>query len=978
VSFEGSSAAGLRFLSDASRAFAEETHDLEKLFAMIVRKVSVLVGGGCVLNVVSDDDREIRAMYFHAATEELHRHIQALVDTMPRTLSSHPALQQLVKTGEPLLVPRVNLDELRPRISAASIEFVRGSDMRSLLIAPLRVAGRSVGTIAATRHGESAAAFTVGDVELVQRLSEHAALAIANARELSARERMADRLQLLAEATRAFSAAGGDVKRVAGTIAETIGAALGDGCVVFVTRSDGTGLEPVGVASIDAAKAAETREALRSTPHTFAAHPLSRHVHETGQALLLAKVDYAAMAGSTTSAYLEKTRALGIHSMMFVSLRVGEQRLGQLALSRMRPDSPSFDEHDLELAKSLADHAALAIVNARSQSRLARLGEAGILGLIVTTLDGRVLEVNDTLLAMIGHDRDDILSGRVPWSGLVPPEWGKVSEEVLGELRSSTHTSARTQELLHKSGARVPVLMGAARLEDDEGEVLSFAFDLSENVRLADAVKALREARASEELFRTFVEAAPEAIVILDGARRILLVNGRTEEIFGFRRTELLGRPFETLVAPDPTGNEELVGRRSDGAELSLEMISRTITTDDGELVSCSIRDVTGRVKAEARFRDLLESAPDGMILIGRDGRIVLVNAQAEKMFGYSREELVGLLVDRLVPERFREHHAGHRFGYFSSPKARPMGAGLDLFALRKDGTEFPAEISLSPIETPDGTFVTAAVRDATEQLLRRQEEIRRKSKDLEEENLRMQEANRLKSEFLANMSHELRTPLNAIIGFSELMHRGKVGELAPQHKEFVGDILASSKHLLQLINDILDLAKVEAGKMEFRPVPVDLTKLVHEVRDIVRGLATQKRLRVSAEIDEAIGPVEVDPARVKQILYNYLSNAIKFTPEDGKITVRISSDGREMFRIDVDDTGIGIAREDMARLFVEFQQLDASSAKKYQGTGLGLAVTKRIAEAHGGRVEVKSEVGKGSTFSAVLPRVSRGKQDDE
>jgi signal transduction histidine kinase len=251
------------------------------------------------------------------------------------------------------------------------------------------------------------------------------------------------------------------------------------------------------------------------------------------------------------------------------------------------------------------------------------------------------------------------------------------------------------------------------------------------------------------------------------------------------------------------------------------------------------------------------------------------------------------------------------------------------------------------------------------------EEELRRKNAELQEQSRWVQNASRLKSEFLANMSHELRTPLNSIIGFAELMHRGKVGPVSAEHEEYLGDILTSSKHLLQLINDVLDLAKVESGKMDFRPESVDLAKLAGEVRDILRGIAAGKRLRVHIDIDPEISTVIVDPSRVKQILFNYLSNAIKFTPENGTVAIRIMLEGPDLFRIDVEDRGVGIAAEDIVKLFVEFQQLDASSGKKHQGTGLGLALTKRLAEAHGGRVEVRSALGKGSIFSAILPCVT-------
>ncbi len=232
--------------------------------------------------------------------------------------------------------------------------------------------------------------------------------------------------------------------------------------------------------------------------------------------------------------------------------------------------------------------------------------------------------------------------------------------------------------------------------------------------------------------------------------------------------------------------------------------------------------------------------------------------------------------------------------------------------------------------------------------------------------------ANRAKSEFLAAMSHELRTPLNAIIGFAQLMHDGRVGAVSPQHREFLADILGSAQHLLQLIGDVLDLAKVEAGKMELRPVPVDVAALVAEVRDGTWAVASRKHMQVECEVDPELAGVTTDPARLKQVLYNYLSNALKFSPEGGQVWIRARPEDGESWRLEVEDHGIGIEPADVARLFQDFEQLDGGTARHHAGTGLGLALTKRLVEMQGGRVGVRSVQGEGSLFYAILPRVGR------
>ena len=241
------------------------------------------------------------------------------------------------------------------------------------------------------------------------------------------------------------------------------------------------------------------------------------------------------------------------------------------------------------------------------------------------------------------------------------------------------------------------------------------------------------------------------------------------------------------------------------------------------------------------------------------------------------------------------------------------------------------------------------------------------------DKNPRSGEENSVNSEFMATLSHDLRTPLNAIIGFASLLHKEKVGPVSAQQKEFLGDILTSSKYLLHLINNILDLAKVESGKIEFCPKPIELKALCAEVRDILRGLSIEKNIDITVSIAPEVATVELDPEKLRQVLFNYVSNAVKFSTEGGHVTVRFLPEKTHQLRLEVEDKGMGIRPEDIKRLFVKFQQLDQGTGKNHAGTGLGLALTKKIVEAQGGTVEVKSVYGVGSSFSATFPRALSG-----
>ena len=410
---------------------------------------------------------------------------------------------------------------------------------------------------------------------------------------------------------------------------------------------------------------------------------------------------------------------------------------------------------------------------------------------------------------------------------------------------------------------------------------------------------------------------------------------------------------MKLLLADDDSLNPKCLGSEPSSNGISDEI--RLTEELNADLYRSKLAEAQMHLQSTA-----LMAAGNGIVITDRHGDIVWVNPAFSKLTGYSSQEVIGrnprLLNSGKHNQRFYEDNwktilSGH------------VWSG-EMVNRRKDGTLYTEEQSITPVKDDEGkvSHFIAIKQDISE---RKQMEQVLRDRDVAEA------ANRLKSEFLANMSHELRTPLNAIIGFSELMHDGKVGPVSAEHKEYLGDILTSSRHLLQLINDILDLSKVEAGRMEFTPEPVELESIIGETRAVLQALSASKRLAVEVEVSPAVERLIIDPAKLKQVLYNYLSNAIKFTPEAGRITVRALAEEDDSFRLEVEDTGIGIREEEIGKLFVEFQQLEAGTTKKHQGTGLGLALTKKIVEAQGGRVGVKSTPDEGSVFYAVLPRVA-------
>jgi len=433
-----------------------------------------------------------------------------------------------------------------------------------------------------------------------------------------------------------------------------------------------------------------------------------------------------------------------------------------------------------------------------------------------------------------------------------------------------------------------------------------------------------------------------------------------------------LGTPitpgFEALVFKASRGIEdiyELTYIRKDGSRFPAVVSVTALRDAQNAIIGYLLigTDNTARKQIEAeqkklsqRLRDhqfytrsLFESNIDAIMTTDPSGIITDVNKQMEVLTGCPRDELIG------APFK----------NYFTDPDGAETSikqvlkekkvTNYELTARSRDGKEtvvsFNATTFYDRDEKLQGVF--AAARDVTER------------KRFEQS---LQEANRMKSEFLANMSHELRTPLNGIIGFTEFLIDEKPGPLKPKQKEYLGDVLSSARHLLQLINDVLDLAKVEAGKVELHPETFPVHQAVEEVAAVIQGIANKKHISVGLEIGAGLDAVRLDPHKFKQVLYNLLSNAVKFSDDGGQVSVKAHPLDAHQFEVQIRDTGIGIKPEDISRLFTEFEQLDSGTARRFEGTGLGLALTKKIIEFQGGHISVESEPGKGSVFTVVLP----------
>ena len=489
---------------------------------------------------------------------------------------------------------------------------------------------------------------------------------------------------------------------------------------------------------------------------------------------------------------------------------------------------------------------------------------------------------------------------------------------------------------------------------------------------------ATDQLREREERFRLLIERLPVATLLCNAQGRIEMANRSAADLLDSTPEGLVGERVKRFLpsieqlsslAIDRDSAElsnEYQARRDLGEEVPVALSLSVLGDSGGVNYLINLIDLRARKGAEERFRLVVEASPNAIVLIDENGCIAMVNRQTEQLFGYDRDALLAQPVEILLPTALRSSHVPMRQDYQRNPEPRRMGNNRELFGLHRDGRQIPLEVGLSPIRGSEDALVQAVIidiseRKAAEQRLRDQAE-------------QLILANRYKSEFLANMSHELRTPLNSILILSDQLRLNSAGNLTEKQAKHADIVHRAGSDLLQLINDVLDLAKVESGRMQLKLEPLSMQDILVELDASLRPMAEIKGLRLHTQLEAGVPRViHADRIRLHQILRNLLSNALKFT-EHGEVSLTVScasgepEEGHELLNFSVRDSGIGIPAEQHEQIFQAFQQIDGSTSRRFGGTGLGLAITRQLVLAMDGEINLQSTLGEGSCFSVLLP----------
>lgn len=586
--------------------------------------------------------------------------------------------------------------------------------------------------------------------------------------------------------------------------------------------------------------------------------------------------------------------------------------------------------------------------------------------------DGRLLYVNRSWLETLGYTRKEALGQKI--FDFVEPSDQAGCQEKLARILSGENLGMIEVTLVSRDQRRI-------RLEGS----INCSFESGVPLHTRGYFRDVTESTILKQRYELFFRDSLDLLCLASLEGRFLQVNPAWVRALGYTEDELMGRPFLEFVHPDDRQKtmeetlrlgqgESTVGfenryRCKDGSYRWLLWSASPSQHDN--VILATARDITDRIQLETKLRAereqtraILDNLAEAVITIDDYGLVQSCNPAVEHVFGYSADELLGQNVSLLMPEHHAAEHDYYLERYRTHRQPRVIGHLRELEGRRKDGTVFPLELAVGEVRTDEQKCLFAGViRDITSR--------KRAEHQMQQARLAAEQASQAKSGFLATMSHELRTPLNAIIGFSELLSDQRFGELNERQRRYMLNILSSGRHLLRLINEVLDLSKIEAGKMDLHFESVNLEQAVTDALTVARALADPKDIQLLGVSDGDLW-VLADPSRLKQVLLNLLSNAIKFTPTSGSVTVR-QEDLGDWACIRVIDSGIGILPEDQERIFRAFEQVDSSHSRAQPGTGLGLALTRHLVELHGGRLQVESQgAGNGSTFSFTLPLARR------
>lgn len=595
---------------------------------------------------------------------------------------------------------------------------------------------------------------------------------------------------------------------------------------------------------------------------------------------------------------------------------------------------------------------------------LAALVDSAPQPIIGLHLDGTIQTWNAAAERLYGYLAHEVVGRSV--HVIVPANRRDEVEALLQRVRGGAPTQQLRTVRVDRDGREIHVELRIAPVRDSAGTVIG----------KSAMVRDITEETQAEDRFRLAVEASPSAMIMVDARGRILMLNAEGERLFGYARSDLIGRSVELLVPeryraqhPDHRSafidapvsramgaGRELYGLRRDGSEVPVEIGLNPIHTREGTVVLCSIVDVSERRKAEERFRLAVEASPSGMVMVDGAGTIVMANAETERMFGYDAGELIGRSVELLVPRRFRGQHTSYRAGFNAAPEARRMGAGRDLFGVRKDGTELPVEVGLNPIETDEGMLVLSTIVDIT---ARKQAE-----QDLAQQARELARSNADLEEFAYVASHDLQEPLRMVSSYTSLLaerYRDRLDDEARQFIEFAQD---GATRMRQLISDLLAYSRVRTRGKALEPVDV-ATCFQLAMRNLEVAIA-ERGVRITGAPE---GTVLADRSQLALVFQNLLSNAMKFCEGTPAITVTSRCDADAgLWVCAVRDNGIGLPPQYSERVFQMFHRLHTRA--EYEGTGIGLALCKRIIERHGGRIWVESDGERGSTFLIELRAV--------